>query len=135
MQPRPDEIVIGVDTHADTHTAVAINGIGRVQATVQIASTPAGYHQLVAWARALDGSWERAGVEGTGAYGAGLCRHLQAEGIEVIEVDRPNRQRRRRRGKSDPTDAEAAARAVLSGDAATVPKDSTGVVETIGYCT
>lgn len=59
MQPRPDEMVIGVDTHADTHTAVAINGIGQVQATIQIVSTPDGYEQLVAWARALDGSWER----------------------------------------------------------------------------
>jgi len=131
MQARPDEIIIGIDTHADSHTAAAINGIGQVQGTLEIVTTTAGYRQLVAWARSIDGTWERAGVEGTGAYGAGLCRHLQSEGIEVIEVDRPNRQRRRRRGKSDPTDAEAAARAVLSGDATTVPKDRTGVVETI----
>ncbi len=131
MQPRPDEIIVGIDTHADTHTAVAINGIGQVQATIEIATTAAGYRQLVDWVRSLEGTWERAGVEGTGAYGAGLCRHLNGEGIDVIEVDRPNRQRRRRRGKSDPTDAEAAARAVLAGDATTIPKDRTGVVETI----
>lgn len=131
MQPRADEIVVGVDTHADTHTAVAVNGIGQVQGTLEFPTTPAGFDQFVCWARALDGIWERAGVEGTGAYGAGLCRHLTAQGIEVIEVDRPNRQRRRQRGKSDPTDAETAARAVLARDAATVPKDRSGIVETI----
>lgn len=125
-----DEIVVGVDTHADQHTAVAVNGLGQVLATIEIQTTAAGYRRLVGWARKL-GRFERAGVEGTGAYGAGLCRHLLAEGVEVIEVDRPNRQRRRRRGKSDPTDAESAARAVLAGEATTVPKDTTGAAETV----
>lgn len=130
MQARSDEIILGVDTHAESHAAVAIDGIGQVIATTTIATTTDGYAELVEWARSL-GPCQRAGVEGTGAYGLGLCRHLQAEGIEVIEVDRPNRQRRRRRGKSDPTDAEAAARAVLAADAATIPKDRSGIVETI----
>jgi transposase len=71
------------------------------------------------------------GVEGTGSYGAGLCRYLLRNGVEVIEVNRPNRQIRRRRGKSDTTDAEAAARAVLSGEATVVPKDTTGKTEAI----
>jgi len=124
------EVVVGVDTHADQHTAVAIDGIGRVVATIEVATTLRGYRQLARWARGL-GRFERAGVEGCGAYGAGLARYLAAEGVEVLEVDRPNRQRRRRRGKSDPTDAEAAARAVLAGDATTVPKDTTGVVESV----
>jgi transposase len=52
-------------------------------------------------------------------------------GVKVIEVDRPNRQRRRRRGKSDPTDAEAAARAVLAGEATATPKTRSGIVEAI----
>ena len=69
------------------------------------------------------------GVEGTGSYGAGLARFLTGEGVEVVEVNRPDRQRRRRRGKSDSTDAEAAARAVLSGDATAVPKTSDGKCE------
>lgn len=124
------EVIVGVDSHADQHTAVAIDGIGRVQATTEIPTTAAGYRQLVAWARGL-GRFERAGVEGTGCYGAGLARHLGAEGIEVVEVDRPNRQRRRRRGKSDPTDAENAARAVLAQEATVVPKGRDGDVETI----
>lgn len=124
------EVIIGVDTHADQHTVAAINGLGRVLATIEIDTTPAGYRQLVDWAGTL-GRFERAGVEGCGAYGAGLARHLVNAGIRVLEVDRPNRQRRRRRGKSDPTDAEAAARAVLANDATTIPKDTTGVVEAI----
>ena len=76
------------------------------------------------------------GVEATGTYGAELTRLLQAHGVPVggvpaAEVCRPNRRLRRLRGKSDPIDAEAAARAVLSGEADTVPKDRTGVVEAI----
>lgn len=130
MQPRHDEIVVGVDTHAETHTAVVVDGLGRVQGTLEVSACADGYRQLVSWARSY-GDLTRAGVEGTGAYGAGLAQHLAEAGITVIEVDRPNRQRRRRRGKSDPTDAEAAARAVLSGEATTVPKDRTGVVEAI----
>jgi transposase len=125
-----DEVVVGVDTHADQHTAAAVNGLGQILEVIEIPTTAAGYRRLVTWARRL-GRFERAGVEGTGAYGSGLARHLVAAGVTVIEVDRPNRQHRRRRGKSDPTDAEAAARAVLAGDATTVPKDRTGLVETV----
>jgi transposase len=124
------EVIVGVDTHADQHTAAAINGLGQILATIEVPTTPAGYRQLVGWARRL-GHLERVGVEGTGAYGAGLARHLADVGVTVIEVDRPNRQRRRRRGKSDSTDAEAAARAVLAGDATTVPKDRTGKAEAV----
>jgi len=71
------------------------------------------------------------GVEGTGSYGAGLARYLRSEGAVVIEVIRPNRQARRRNGKSDPADADAAASAVLSGDAAGLPKGADGHVEMI----
>ena len=71
----------------------------------------------------------RVGVEGTGSCGVGLARFLTAAGIDVVEVDRPNRQVRRRKGKSDPTDALAAARAALSGQASVVPKHRNGPVE------
>jgi transposase len=73
----------------------------------------------------------RVGVEGTGSWGAGLARYLTGEGLEVVEVDRPNRQLRRLRGKSDPVDAEAAARAALNGEAKGTPKARTGPVEAI----
>jgi transposase len=129
-QDRAGEVFVGVDTHADVHVAVAIDGVGRRLGDLSIATTPRGYRQLVVWARGF-GRLERAGVEGCGAYGTGLVRFLVAEGVEVIEVDRPNRQRRRRHGKSDPVDAEAAARAVLAGEATTAPKHTTGVVEAV----
>jgi transposase len=68
-------------------------------------------------------------VEGTGTYGAGLARMLDDHEIEVLEVNRPDRAMRRSKGKSDPTDAENAARAVLSGIATAVPKDRSGAAE------
>jgi transposase len=71
------------------------------------------------------------GVEGCGSWGAGLARYLAARGVGVLEVNRPNRQTRRRRGKSDTVDAEAAARAVLAGDATVIPKAGTGPVEAL----
>ena len=123
-------VTLGVDTHADVHVAVVLDHLGRVLDTLEIPTTTAGFGQLLAWARSL-GELDRAGVEGTGAYGVGLARFLTAAGVEVIEVNRPNRQQRRRRGKSDPTDAEAAARAVLSGEATVIPKTRSGIVESI----
>jgi DNA-binding MarR family transcriptional regulator len=58
-----------------------------------------------------------------------LCRYLLAEGLQVIEVDRPDRVTRRQRGKTDAIDAEVAARAVLAGRARTRPKYTEGTVE------
>jgi transposase len=46
----------------------------------------------------------------------------------VVEVERPKRRHLPRRGKSDPKDAEAAARAVLAGQGAGVPKSGDGRV-------
>jgi transposase len=130
MAETPLEVILGLDTHADTHTAVALDALGRVLGTTVVETTPRGYRRLVRWARRF-GRVARAGVEGTGTYGAGVARFLIAQGVEVVEVDRPNRQRRRKRGKSDPTDAEAAARAVLAGEATAIPKTRAGIVESI----
>ena len=74
-------------------------------------------------------------MEGTGSYGAGLARHLLGADIDVVEVNRPNRQLRRRRGKDDTTDAEAAARAAVGGEATAVPKSGDGPVEWIRMLT
>jgi transposase len=114
MADQPCDVSVGVETHLETHTAVVVDFLGRVLETITIDAGPAGFRQLLACAR-RHGRLVRAGVEVTGAYGAGLARFLTDAGIEVIEVDRPNRQRRRRRGKSHPTDAEATTRAVLAG--------------------
>lgn len=82
----------------------------------------------MAWARSL-GVLRHAGVECTGSYGAALTRHLRAEGIEVTEVTQPDKAARRRHGKTDAIDAEAAARAVLSGRATAAAKTTDGPVE------
>lgn len=120
----------GVDTHADVHVAAVIDEVGGVIDTKSFTTDVKGYRALVAWMRS-HGEVVKIGVEGTGSYGAGLARHLATQVIEVVEVNRPNRQMRRRHGKSDTIDAVAAARAGLNGDAKGIPKDSSGVVESI----
>jgi transposase len=129
---RPGEGMIlgGVDTHKDVHAAAAMSETGRLLGTAEFPTTPVGYRRLLAWLRGF-GSVERVGIEGTGSYGAGLCRYLRSKHVAVVEVNRPNRQWRRRRGKSDPADAEAAARAVLAGEAVGAPKSQDGGVEAI----
>ena len=123
-----DEVVLGVDTHKDVHVAAVITVLGALLASTTFPTTAAGYRDLVAWARTF-GMLRRAGVECTGSYGAALTRHLRAEGVEVIEVNQPDKATRRRRGKTDALDAEAAARAVLSGRATATAKASDGPVE------
>ncbi len=126
-----DRVVIGgVDTHKDVHVAAVIDARGQILATASFAATAKGYRQLLGWLRSF-GELAMVGVEGTGAYGAGLARLLAAEGARVVEVNRPNRQARRRRGKSDTADAEAAARAVLSGEASGTPKSADGGAEAL----
>jgi transposase len=106
------EIVLGVDTHKDIHVAAIVDDVGRLLCTSEFPVSERGCRRMLTWARHY-GSLRRAGVEGTGSYGYGLARHLEAAGVEVREVNRPNRSLRRLRGKSDPMDAEVAARAVL----------------------
>jgi transposase len=120
----------GVDTHADVHVAAVVDANGGVLGVESFATTPAGYAQLHGWLAGF-GPVARVGVEGTGAYGAGLARHLRGHGELVIEVDRPNRQERRRKGKSDELDAIVAARAALSGRASGIAKTADGDVEAI----
>jgi transposase len=123
-------ITLGVDTHKDTHVGVALDGLGRLQGTLSVAANQAGYRKLLEWASGF-GHLEHAGVEGTGSFGAGLARFLKAEGIKVSEVTRPKRRDQYRTGKSDPIDAEAAARSALAGTATGAPKDADGMVEMI----
>ena len=129
--PQHKRIIIGgVDTHTATHHAAVIDRHGRLLADAQFPATPAGYAALLAWMR-RHGRLEAVGVEGTGAYGAGLARHLHDHGVQVLEVPRPDRRLRRQHGKSDVLDAEAAARTVLAGKASGVPKLATGPIEAV----
>jgi transposase len=123
-------IIGGVDTHLDVHVAAALDGNGGVLGVESFPTTPDGFTALHGWLCGF-GSLDRVGVEGTGAYGAGLARFLCRVGVAVIEVDRPSRQARRRHGKSDTIDAVEAARAALSGRARAVAKTADGNVEAI----
>jgi transposase len=123
-----EEIVLGVDTHKDLHVAAMITSLGALREDKTFPATAAGYQALLAWAGTF-GVLRRAGVECTGSYGAALTRHLRAGGIEVIEVNQPDKATRRRQGKTDSLDAQAAARAVLSGRATGSAKAGDGPVE------
>lgn len=123
-------VTVGVDTHLDVHVAVALDQLGRRLGDLEIPTTQDGYDDLADWAESF-GEVEAFGIEGTGCYGAGLARVLRARGLLVVEVLRPKRQTRRHKGKSDLIDAEAAARAVLSGEAAGAPKTGDDIAEII----
>jgi transposase len=124
-------VVGGVDTHKMTHhVAVLDAATGKLLGDQEFPATPPGYGQGLRWMQ-RHGVVESVGVEGTGSYGAGLQRFLQAAGVEVVEVARPNRQDRRAHGKSDPLDAISAARCVLSQATTTTPKDRNGFVEAV----
>jgi transposase len=68
-EPRGEEVILGADTHKDFHVAAVITVLGVELASAEFATTSAGYRQLLAWARGF-GALRRAGVEGTGCYGA-----------------------------------------------------------------
>jgi transposase len=123
-----DEVVLGVDTHKDVHVAAVLTTLGVLLSNKNFPATAAGYQALLDWVGTF-GVPRRAGVECTGSYGAALARHLRAAGVEVIEVNQPDKATRRRRGKTDSLDAEAAARAVLSGRASATAKAGDGPVE------
>lgn len=122
-------VIVGVDTHHRFHVAAVLDVNGGVIGCATFEASNSGYRRLLAWAEGF-GRVEAAGVEGTGAWGKGLARYLAGEKVRVIEVIRPNRQHRRRHGKSDATDAVAAGRAVISGEASAVPRGD-GAVEAL----
>jgi transposase len=116
------EVVIGVDTHSQTHTAAVVDARnGAVLARATVPADPDGYAELSALAERHAGlrAWA---LEGTGGYGAGLTRHLTDAGELVVELDRPKRPARRAGAKSDPIDAERAARDALARTRLAQPK-------------
>jgi hypothetical protein len=80
------DVVIGVDTHKDTHTTAAVGATGGVLEHLTVPADPAGYrrpfgrrHDATSWA-----------IEATGSFGAGLTTALLARRERIVEVDRPN---------------------------------------------
>ena len=129
-----NQVLGGVDTHADVHCAAVIDQVGRLLGVREFGTDPLSLGRLRAWMEGF-GVLEAVGIEGTGAYGAGLTRHLHDHGIKVLEVSRPNRRMRRAKGKSDSLDAQAAARAVLEGTAKVLPKFGSGAIESVRVLT
>jgi transposase len=123
-------VIGGVDAHADTHHAAALDDRGGLLATRSFEVSSAGYRELLAWLESF-GEIDRVEVESSGSYAAGLTRHLVGEGVRVLEVNQPHAHARRRRGKTDAIDAEMAARHALSLETQVTPKQTTGIVEAI----
>ncbi len=121
----------GFDTHADVNVGAVFDSLTHQPvATESFPTTAHGNQAALDWLRG-HGTVDAVGVESTGSYGAGLARHLAAAGVRVIEITRPEPADRRLDGKDDTLDAQAAARAVLSGRAVTIPKAGDGPVEAI----
>ncbi|WUH98742.1 IS110 family transposase [Spirillospora sp. NBC_00431] len=128
------EAWVGVDTRRDVNVAVALDERGRKLADVTVPATRDGSATLLDWARSLGDELRGFAVEGTGSYGAGLTRHLQAHGQFVTEAARPRRDRMAQRndGKSDTIDAVRAAKALLADELDIAPKQRDGDVRRCG---
>ena len=107
------EVILGVDTHLDFHVAVAIDHLGREAWASPVCQRPEGLRE----APVLGGGfWPREVRRGRRYQQLrGRTRPPpEGQGIEVLEVERPKHRRRsshRNVKKSDPSDAERAARA------------------------
>ena len=119
------QIIGGVDTHQDLHTAAVVSHDGTVLGTESFSTTRAGYRAMLRWFRS-HGELLRVGVESTGTYGAGITRHLALSGIPVLEVTGPDPASRRAKGKDDALDAISAAEAARTRRRVQVAKDRSG---------
>ena len=124
------QIIGGVDTHQDLHTAAIVDLDRAVLGTESFSTTRAGYRAMLRWFRS-HGELLRVGVEFTGTYGAGITRHLALSGVPVLEVPGPDRAGRRAKGKSDALDSVAAAEAARTKIRVQVAKDRSGAVEAL----
>jgi transposase len=116
-------LMVGVDVHKDTHTAVVVDQLGARRAQRRVHATDAGHLELLAWAQRA--GQELAPGEPELEWALEDCRHvslrleraLLAAGARVRRVP-PKlmagaRSSARQFGKSDPIDATAIARAAL----------------------
>jgi transposase len=123
-------VIGGVDAHADAHHLAALDERGGLLATKSFPTTMPGYAPALDWLSGY-GQIDAIAVESTGSYAAAFVRYLGEHEICVFEVNQPHAHTRRRRGKSDPIDAETAARLLLAGKATAIPKQTNGIVESI----
>jgi len=110
-------IVIGIDPHTKTHTAVALDSItGQILAETTVSADRSGHAELLGWARTL-GPERLFALEDCRHVTGALERHLLPAGERLVRVA-PKlmagaRRSSRTYGKSDPIDAAAVARAAL----------------------
>ena len=111
-------IVVGVDPHKQTHTAVAVaKATGELVEELTVAARTPGHQELLVWARRL-GEERLFALEDCHHVSGSLERFLIARGERVVRVP-PKLMGKARRGarsfaKSDAIDALAVARAALS---------------------
>jgi transposase len=109
-------VIIGVDPHKSTHTAVAIDGDEQPLARLQIVADRDQTHRLLAWAAPFeDRTWAIESADGLGKL---LSQQLLAAGEAVLDVPPTLSARVRLLGsskasKNDPNDALATAIAGL----------------------
>lgn len=116
------DVVIGVDTHKDSHTAALVSPTGTLIDSLTCPTDRAGLARLVRFGQRHPTDRRVWVLEGTGCYGAGLASALLAAGERVAEIDRPRRPARRHGAKSDPLDAVRAAREALARDVLGAPR-------------
>ena len=109
------QYVIGVDTHAATHTlAVLAAPSGAIVDQDTFPTTPSGLGRALSWiARRVGEASVLVVVEGTGSYKAILAERLELAGYRVVEAARVPAGGQRGVGKSDTLDAARITRAVL----------------------
>lgn len=116
------DIVIGVDTHKNSHTAALVTPTGTALAHLTVATDAFGYKRLLSFAKQHGVGRRSWAIEGTGSFGSGLTTYLLEQGEWVVEVDRPRRPARRNGAKSDELDAVRAAREALSREHLAQPR-------------
>ena len=113
-------VIIGVDPHKASHTAVAISDDECELASVKVRSTRRQVPQLLAWAEPLGArTWA---IESAGGLGYLLAQQLVACGESVVDVPATLASRVRvlasgRSNKNDPNDAFSVAIAALRNPA------------------
>ena len=113
MAKNPPKVIVGVDTHKEFHMVAIVAETGKEVASKIFLANKNGYTKAFLWVKTF-GEPLRVGIEATGSYGKGICKHFQKKGIEVLDVYKPDKQERRRCGKDDTRDAFQAASAALA---------------------
>jgi len=104
-----NQIVVGVDTHKNTHTYSVLNATGGVLGTKTFPATLIGYAKALEWVKQF-GPIAAFGIECAANYGAGLARFILSQNILVTEVNIVDKQARARAGKTDEYDSVTAGR-------------------------